>query len=189
MDLKEEKQLILEAKKNPEVFGQIFDEYYPKIYNYLIKRTTDVLLSQDLASEVFIKAFDKLWQFRFKGVSFGAWLYQIANNEIRMYFRSNKPVASLDQMMDQYGFDLADFTDLSQEMIQAEETLEKHEDFLKVQKQIATLPIIYQEVLALRFFEEKSLIEISTILSKKEGTVKSLLSRGLQKLRDSLQPL
>ena len=41
----------------------------------------------------------------------------------------------------------------------------------------------YQEVLALRYFEQKPVTEICEILSKKEGTVKSLISRGLDKIR------
>lgn len=189
MDINEEKKLILAARTNPELFGQVFDEYHPKILNYLIRRTADVHLSQDLAADVFVKAFDKLWQFRFKGLPFSAWLYQIANNEIRMHFRSKKPILSLDLMMDQYGFDIADYNDFSEEIKKAEEMLEQHEDFLQIQKQISNLPLIYQEVLSLRFFEDKSLLQIASILGKKEGTIKSLLSRGLQKIREAMQPL
>jgi RNA polymerase sigma-70 factor (ECF subfamily) len=38
----------------------------------------------------------------------------------------------------------------------------------------------------LRYFERKSVKEIAEILIKKEGTVKSLLSRGIKKLKDLL---
>lgn len=189
MNSKEEKQLILAAKKNPEEFGLIFDEYYPKIINYLIRRTSDVSLSQDLTSEVFFKAFNKLWQFRFKKVSFCAWLYQIANNEVRMYYRSKKPVISFEQLKEDHGFDLKDPEHFLDEIKEAEEALEKHEEFLRIQNFILTLPLIYQEALTLRFFEGKTLKEIAHILSKKEGTVKSLLSRGLQKIRGMMQPI
>ena len=58
-----------------------------------------------------------------------------------------------------------------------------HTDFLRIQKQLLGLPLSYQEVMALRYFEEKSISEISLITGKKEGTVKSLLSRGIEKLR------
>jgi RNA polymerase sigma-70 factor (ECF subfamily) len=37
--------------------------------------------------------------------------------------------------------------------------------------------------LTLRFFESKSIKEISLILNKKEGTIKSLISRGIEKLK------
>jgi RNA polymerase sigma-70 factor (ECF subfamily) len=46
------------------------------------------------------------------------------------------------------------------------------------------LPVKYQEVLSLRYFEKKSIAEISQIMSKRPGTIKSLLSRGTKKLRE-----
>lgn len=187
VNLEQEKQMVAEARKDSEAFGKIFDAYYSKILNYILKRTGDVALSQDLSSEVFLKAFNKLWQFQFKGVSFGAWLYRIANNEIRMHFRGKKIIISLEDLFENSGFDIPD-SDLREEILEAEAAFERHEDFLKIQKHIKTLPLQYQEVIALRFFEEKSLLEIAEILGKKEGTIKSLLSRGLQKLRDAMQP-
>lgn len=61
-----------------------------------------------------------------------------------------------------------------------------NDDFILVQKKLEKISVKYQEVIALKYFEEKSVREISEILNKKEGTIKSLISRGLQKLRDSL---
>ncbi|QQR55274.1 RNA polymerase sigma factor [Candidatus Peregrinibacteria bacterium] len=183
----EEEELIEAARKDPEAFGVLFDLYHPKILAYLIHRTGELALAQDLAAETFFKALSKLWQFRWRSVSFSAWLYRIATNELRMHFRGKKKLCSLEAMMENTGFDLKDSADLEEELRLAEEVLERHEEFLRVQKQIQTLPLLYQEVIALRFFEEKSVKEIASILNKREGTVKSLLSRGLEKLR-ALQP-
>jgi RNA polymerase sigma-70 factor, ECF subfamily len=49
------------------------------------------------------------------------------------------------------------------------------------------LPFIYQEVIALKFFERKKIQEMVKILGKKEGTIKSLLHRGVEKLREKMQ--
>jgi RNA polymerase sigma-70 factor (ECF subfamily) len=48
---------------------------------------------------------------------------------------------------------------------------------------LKTLPLKYQEVIALKYFEGKENKEIAEILNINEGTLKSLLSRGLEKLR------
>jgi RNA polymerase sigma factor (sigma-70 family) len=69
------------------------------------------------------------------------------------------------------------------EIAQAEEELQEHEEFLTLHEAIAKLPIKYQEVITLRFFEKKRLKEIGEILGKREGTTKSLLHRGLERLR------
>jgi RNA polymerase sigma-70 factor (ECF subfamily) len=62
----------------------------------------------------------------------------------------------------------------------------EHLVFVKVQKIVQKLPMKYQAVLSLRFFEGKSILEIAEIIGEKEGTVKSLLYRGLAKVRSSL---
>ncbi len=181
-----EADLVEAARKDPEAFGVLFDAYHSKILAYLIHRTGEVALAQDLASETFFKALGKLWQFRFRSIPFSAWLYRIATNELRMFYRGKKSF-SLEGLMESSGFDVRDASDLVEELKEADAALERQKDFLKVREQMHTLPLIYQEVITLRFFEEKSLKEISEILGKKEGTVKSLLSRGLEKLR-ALQP-
>ena len=64
--------------------------------------------------------------------------------------------------------------------------MEGHQKFLKVQKVVQQLPEKYQEVISLKYFEQLTIKEIAVILKKKEGTVKSLLSRGLKRLRDKM---
>ena len=72
------------------------------------------------------------------------------------------------------------------EMMEAQEKLQQHADFLSCQRLVSELDLKYQEVLSLRFFERKEIKEIGEILGKSEGTIKSLLHRGLKKLRDQM---
>ena len=60
--------------------------------------------------------------------------------------------------------------------------LKEYHDFLLIHSKLKHLSLKYQEVISLKYFEEKSIKEICEILNKKEGTVKSLLSRGIEKL-------
>ena len=57
-----------------------------------------------------------------------------------------------------------------------------------VRKAVAALPEPYREVVALRFFGELSLDEISRELDRPLGTVKTHLHRGLARLRGSVSP-
>ncbi|XOB40371.1 MAG: RNA polymerase sigma factor [Candidatus Nealsonbacteria bacterium] len=183
MNLKEEKELVKRAKKNLEVFGELYDQYYSQIFGYVLKRTADLEISQDITSETFFKALKNLWQFRWKNISISSWFYRIANNEIANYFRKNKykPV-SLEKIPEPLAV-----SNPFAEIIEAEQELKKHQDFLILQEKISKLPIKYQEVIILRFFEKKKIEEVAEILGKKEGTVKSLLSRGLEKLRNLVE--
>ena len=91
------------------------------------------------------------------------------------------------KLLDREEFDIANAESLEEERARIEEELKNHNDFILVQQKLEKLPVKYQEVIALKYFEEKSTKEISEILGKKEGTIKSLISRGLQKLKDSFK--
>jgi len=182
MNLKEEKELVKKAQKDSEVFAKLYNEHYSRIFSYALKRTANLEIAQDITSETFFKALKKLWQFRWKNISFSSWLYKIANNEIANYFRKNKYKVSLEKIPEPVAF-----SNPFAEIIKAEQELKKHQDFLLLQEKISKLPIKYQEVIILRFFEKKKIKEVAEILGKKEGTVKSLLSRGLEKLRNLVE--
>lgn len=189
MDFEQERQLVKKAKKDQEAFAGLYDHYYPKIFSYVLKRTGDVEISRDVVSEIFIKAFKNISQFQWRqtlgiGPNFGSWLYRIASNEISNFYRRQKPVCSLDSIAD-----LKSGSDLFNEIVQAQAKLASHQDFLIIQKQIAALSLKYQEVLVLRFFEKKKIKEIAWILGKRQGTVKSLLYRGLTRLRKQMPPV
>ncbi len=185
MDSREEKDVVDKARNDPGAFGLLFDEYYPKMFGYALKRIGIVQVAEDITSEVFYKAQKNLWQFAWRNIPFSAWLYRIATNEINHYFRRGirHRSASLDALMEETDFEIAGNDDIARELEADERELESHKMFLAVQKDIAKLNIRYQEVVTLRFFENKKIDEIAAILGKKEGTVKSLLSRGMDRLR------
>lgn len=183
-----EEEFIKEIKKNPNEFGKVYDEHYRRIFNYCLKRTKDFNTSRDICAETFLKAFLGIGKFKWKGISIQSWLYKIATNEIRLYYRAQnyRPV-SLDALGWE-GFSNKSSTDpvLQEEQSSAEKEFERHKQFLKVRNAITGLPIIYQEVLTLKYFENLKIKEISGILNKPEGTVKSLLSRGIKQLKQLL---
>lgn len=172
------------ALREPEAFGQLYDRYFPQVFSYVLKRVGDVRLAQDLVSETFYKAYTRLWQFHFRSLPFGAWLYRIALNETRMHFRGKKILISLDFLSQAYGWDASDGTDLQQELIHLQDEVRKNDLLAQIREALLNLPTLYQEVLSLRFLDEKSNQEIAQILGKKEGTVKSLIHRGLHFLRN-----
>ena len=188
MDLQQQKKIVSQARRDPQMFADLYDDNYPRIYNFIVRRVTSVEIAQDITSEVFLKAFQKLWLFQWRRISFSSWLYRIAIHEISNYFRKNKYQSiSLDSMLEEHNFEPADKEDPQTEMIKMQSIIEEKKDFLKIQKALTQLPLKYQTVLSLKFFEHKKIHEICEILGKKEGTVKSLLSRGMNQLKALVQ--
>ena len=184
MDLEEEKELVKRARRDPEVFGRLYDQYYSQIFNHILRRVANLEIAQDLTSEVFFKALKNLEQFHWRNVPFSSWLYRIAINQITDYFRKGKhEMFSLEEIPDS----IVPSNPSIDEVIEAEEELRRHEDFLLLHENISKLPIKYQDVITLRFFENKQIKEIGEILGKREGTIKSLLHRGLKKLKKLME--
>lgn len=188
MDLNQEQKLIERAKIDGAAFGELYDIYYPKIFNYILRRTNDIEVSEDITTEVFMKALDRIHTFTWRGIPFSAWLYRIASHEIANYFRNNHTKnISLEIMMEEHGYEPADELDIEASYAEVQDKIERHQQFLRVQRALLRLPLKYQEALSLRYFEKKSIAEIAETMGKRPGTIKSLLSRGVKKLRDNHQ--
>jgi RNA polymerase sigma-70 factor (ECF subfamily) len=136
----------------------------------------------DITSATFLKALREIKKFRWRDVPFSAWLYRVAGNEINDYYRRQ---GRREERLEDAA-QLVDATQFSDEIAEAEEELGRHEEYLLLHEKVAELPQIYQEVIALKFFERKKIREMVGILGKKEGTIKSLLHRGLEKLREKM---
>jgi RNA polymerase sigma-70 factor (ECF subfamily) len=187
MTPKQEQTLVEQCHQNPAAFGEVFDIWYKPVFGYIIRRTGDYDLSKDIAAETFLKAFLKIEGFQWRGIGLSSWLYRIATNELNQYYRSSKYAPqSLQELLENPQMEklLHRQTDDEREVMENE--LKAHNDYNLIRLNLLKLDIKYQEVIALRYFEQKSINEIGLILAKNEGTVKSLISRGLEKLRNML---
>lgn len=181
---KNEEELISIAKKNPRIFGELYEAYYSRIYGYIFRIIGDHDLACDITAETFLKAWLKIGSFQWKGISISSWFFKIATNELNQYFRKKKYSPRI--LRDLSYFDeekekAAPF--YASENNEVTSKMDKADEFIQLRRKLNTLSPRYQAVLALRYFEELSIAEISHILGKKENTVRSLLSRGLEKLK------
>lgn len=175
-------ELLNKIKNNPTDFSELFKLYYRPIFGYILRRTCDFDDTTDIAADTFFKAFKNINNFSYKGISIKVWLYRIATNEVNLYIRQKKRHNSIFERInpEDKGIFNSNFHEDKKEL---EIELQKHDQFLMVIKALKTLPIKYQEVISLRYIEGKENKEIVDILSINEGTLKSLISRGLEKLR------
>jgi len=175
-------ELLDRIKNNPSEFSELFHLYHKPIFGYIFRRTGNFDDTADLAAETFFKAFAHIKDFSYRSVSIKVWLYRIATNEVNLYFRHKQKHNTLfaktgienEEPFNRY---------LLEDKQELEAEYEKHEQFIKVLEHLKTLPLKYQEVISLKYFEEKENKEIAEILNMNEGTLKSRLSRGLEKLR------
>lgn len=81
--------LIQASIAEPERFGELFDRHYREIHNFAWRRLGSEH-ADDVAAEVFVRAFKERAKFDFDFGGARPWLYGIASNLIRMHARGEK---------------------------------------------------------------------------------------------------
>jgi RNA polymerase sigma-70 factor (ECF subfamily) len=172
-----ESTLVQRAKANPEAFGELYQLYVDRIYNYVYYRTGNSHDAEDLTARIFIRAMQHIAKYEDRGLPFSAWLYRIARNLVANWHRDEgrRKAISLD--------------DISQWRV-AEGSLELGMERLDNKELLLTavrrLPDERQELLILKFVDRLSNAEIGEVLGRSEGAIKSLYHRTLLTLRDEL---
>jgi len=166
--------LVAIAPDDPDAFGELYERYMRKIYNYIYYRTGNVQEAEDLTAKVFQRAFRHVHRFEDKGVPFSAWLYRIAHNLVANWHRdrSRRTMVPLEH----YHRDEGANVHPEWEAIASERTAA----LLRV---IRKLPEDRQQLLILKYVERLSNAEIGAIMGRTEGAVKSLYHRTLTSLR------
>lgn len=174
-NLKQEKQMVAAAQADPSKFSVLFEKYLDQIYNYIFHRIGDQNLTEDLTSEVFLKALENIQSFSWQGYPFSSWLYKIASNEVNQYYREHykRTTISLHKINNNLSHNPDFLAHLTQK--------EKKEQVINL---VASLPENQQEAITLRFSENLSYKEIGKIMGKKSNAVRQLVYRALENLRD-----
>lgn len=170
-------ELILLAKTDKEAFGELYQRYVERIYNYIYYRTHSKEDAEDLTAKVFQRALIHIPKYEDKGYPFSAWLYRIARNLVLNWHRDNgkRTMVALDDIVHTHEGEGS--PERLMQLIQNEESL------LKAVRQ---LPPDRQELIVFKFLHKMSNAEIGEIMGRSEGAVKSLYHRTLLVLRDQL---
>lgn len=173
----EEKALIERAREDKEAFGQLYEIYFDRIFNYVYYRTGNAADAEDLTAKIFVRAMKHIPRYEDKGVPFSAWLYRIAHNLVANWHRDNsrRQIIALDDITHWHVGDES-----------PEFATQLMEDKTLLLGAIRRLPSDRQELLILKFVERLSNAEIGDIMGRSEGAIKSLYHRTLLSLREDL---
>jgi RNA polymerase sigma-70 factor (ECF subfamily) len=170
-------QLVEWAKDDSAAFGELYERYVQKIYNYVYYRTGNHHDAEDLTSRVFFRALGHIDGYVDRGVPFSAWLYRIAHNLVANWHRDRgrQKVVPLD-----------DYLPSGLHFDAPEAMAESSEEQERLLLSIRELPAERQQLLILKFVERLSNAEIGEIMDRTEGAIKSLYHRTLLSLRGAL---
>lgn len=171
-------ELIARAREDAEAFGDLYDMYVGRIYNYIIHRTGSAEDAEDLTSRTFHQALAHIRRYKDQGLPLSAWLYRIAHNLVANWHRDQgrRKDVPLDELI------LA-----SRGRSNPDQVSEAEEEAELLRQMISRLNEDRQELLALKFLDGLSNAEIAHIMGRSEGAIKSLYHRTLVELRGALQ--
>jgi RNA polymerase sigma-70 factor (ECF subfamily) len=168
--------LFARAKKGEEAaFGEIYNLFFKKIYRFIFFRVGHKEVAEDLAEDVFLKAFSKIASINESG-AFEGWLYQIARNLVIDYYRQKKSIVALEEIENtlEYETNVIDIVNLQ----------DQQKVFLKLLKELGAEQ---QVVIKLKFLEDLENNEIAELLHKNEGAIRVIQHRAIIKLQELIK--
>ena len=154
---------------NRRAFDELVRRYQSPVRRFFLSQTMgDEQLSDDLAQDTFIKAYTNITSFRGLA-SFKTWIMRIAYNVFYDYTRSNHPTEDVDVVPQQGG--KSDNSSLKMDLYAA----------------LALLKPDERTCITLQLIDGYDIAGIAKITGLKDGTVKSHLSRGKEKLATYLR--
>lgn len=89
---------IQAAKRDPIAFAPIYERHATQVYRYCFRQTGDPDLANDLTAKIFVRALEKLHQYRPQGgATFRSWLFTIARSIITDHWRRHRPLRLVEE--------------------------------------------------------------------------------------------
>ena len=181
--LRDEEVMLNYQKGETEAMDELLRRYKNPIYHFAFRLIGNTSEAQDIAQEVFLKVHQSKDTYAPTG-KFSTWIFSITHNLTLSRLRKNKWLVMWPRKEDNPD-ELKDFQspDLSPDAVVCE-----NEVSVIVKKCIQSLPFLQREALLLREYESLDYQDIAKILKKSLGTVKTLIYRARQNLKDKLLP-
>lgn len=168
---------LVEKSQNqdPDSFSKLYDELLDPVYRFCYFRLPTQDLAEDITSEVFITAWEKIHTYSpNSNIKFVSWVFRIAQNKIIDFFRANKHVLELKEEI------------LVEDLNAQHLKKEIDNEFLKkeLMSALKKIPETQSQSLILKYFSELENKEIAEVMNKSETAVRILQSRGLKALKE-----
>ncbi len=164
-----------------ERFLKAFDEYADALFRHAVYRLSD----RERGIEIVHDTFTKVWTYIRNGHeidSYKSFLYKVVNNLIIDEYRRRKEL-SLDAILSEEGVNEGSFPELHEGGM---EELTFALDAQKASALIGELPLVYREVITLRFVDGLKPKEISELIEESENVVSVRIHRALKILKDKI---
>ena len=171
----DDREAVLACQRGErEAFDRLVERYQRDIYRLCYRYVNDPQDADDMAQEVFLKAYKAIGRFRGDS-SFSTWLYRIAVNTCLNFRSSRRPDGEV--LPDSLRDGRADVLD----------TMVEDEQARRVREAVTRLPEKQRATLILKVYHDLTHEEVAGIVGSSVGTVKANLFHALGNLRKMLK--
>ena len=176
---------VTDAKKGSRTaFERLIDVFHTDIFKTVYYRTRSQMDAEDITQDIFTQAYKNIAQLK-EVDRFKSWLYRIAINKVKDYYRKKKFHSVL-------GLFSEPDHQIEKEMQKQKETSDspldavlKKDFWNQLEQAMESLSKMEREVFMLRFMDHLGIREISITLKKSESTIKTHLYRSIDKLKNN----
>jgi RNA polymerase sigma-70 factor (ECF subfamily) len=162
-----------------QAFAYLVDKYKGPVYNLVYRMTGHHQETEDLAQEIFIRAYGSLDKFD-TNRNFFPWLYTLALNVLRNHLKKRSPILIDGERNNYQNRNVADSHNPETIVNQMEETR-------RLAQTIEKLPFPQREAVVLRYYQDLAFEDIAEILDISLSAAKMRVYRGLEKLAGRLK--
>jgi len=133
-------------------FTFFYQKYYPKLLYYTSKMCQsakiDVAIAEDISTESFLVAFEKIEKYEKEKAQFSTWLFTIARNLMLQEIKTDQKTMSMDVEVDEEGTTMKDFLQEEESEQHLQELIQKKADIMR--QKISNLKEPYKQVIEMR---------------------------------------
>jgi len=170
----EQEQLFKE--RTGKDFTTLYQKYYPKLIYFTSRICNDPQKAEDLSTDSFMIALDKIHKYEKEKSQFSTWLFTIAKNLTLQDLKNSKRSVSLDIEFDDEGTTMKDFIQEDNDEAPNYESFDKKAEVMK--KHISRLKEPYKTVIEMREIKKMAYKDIADELGKNLSTIKSQIRNG-----------
>jgi RNA polymerase sigma-70 factor (ECF subfamily) len=171
-----EKEKLFKERTGKE-FTQLYEKYYPKLIYFTSRICNDQQKAEDISTDSFMIALDKIEKYEREKSQFSTWLFTIAKNLTLQDLKNEKKTISLDIEFDEEGTTMKDFITIEDETdTNKYDVVERKSEIMK--KYIHTLKEPYKTVIKMREVDGMAYKDIADKLGKNLSTIKSQIRNG-----------
>lgn len=157
-------------------FTTLYQKYYPKLIYFTSRICNDPQKAEDLSTDSFMIALDKINKYEKEKSQFSTWLFTIAKNLTLQDLKNSKKSISLDIEFDDEGTTMKDFIQEDEQDNPNYEAFDRKAEVMK--KYISELKEPYKTVIEMREIKKMAYKDIADQLGKNLSTIKSQIRNG-----------